>query len=275
MWWILKMKDSFGNRMKFYESFETERRLMKLLPVYCRLDGIAFHSFCRKLKRPFDASLSALMLELTLQLAKEFNANCAYTQSDEISLGWNIEDYESEMFCGGRILKLNSHLAAKTSVKFNRLLPEFLPEKATEEACFDSRVMSLPNTIEAANMFLWREFDATRNSVQMAGQAYFSHKQLHAKNGSMIQEMLFQEKQINWNDYPSAFKRGTYIIRKKVMKSPDLSKVPEQHRAKIPNIPVERSEFIKYDMPPFSKVTNRERVLFYGEEPILNQDVPA
>lgn len=270
------MKDSFGDRMKFYESFETERRLMPLLPAVARMDGICFHSFCRKLKRPFDERLSQLMITLAIELAKEFNVNCAYTQSDEISLGWNIDDYESEMFCNGRILKLNSHLASKTSVKFNSLLPDFLPEKAKDEACFDARVMNLPNPVEAANMFLWREFDATRNSVQMAGQAYFSQKQLHGKNGSMIQEMLFQEKSINWNDYPNFFKRGTYILRRKVKVPPDLSKVPEKHRNKIdPNILIEKNEFIKYDMPTFSKIANRERVLFFGEEPILNQAIPA
>jgi tRNA(His) 5'-end guanylyltransferase len=128
--------------------------------------------------------------------------------------------------------------------------------------------MNLPNMTEAANMFLWRELDATRNSVQMVGQAHFSHKQLHGKKGSEIQEMLWQEKKINWNDYPSFFKRGTFIIRKKVMKPPDLEKVPEKHRKAVPLCPVERNEFSRYDMPPFTKVTNRERVLFFGEEPL-------
>ncbi len=268
------MKDSFGDRMKFYESFETERRLLPLLPAVARMDGIAFHSFCRKLAKPYDERLSKLMIELTMQLAKSFNANCAYTQSDEISLGWNIEDYDSEMFCNGRILKLNSHLAAKTSVKFNRLLPNYIPEKADVEAYFDARVMILPNVTEATNMFLWREFDATRNSIQMAGQSCFNHNQLHGKNGSAIQEMLFSEKGINWNDYPTFFKRGTFILRRKVLVPTDLSKVPEKFRDSVDkDLIVERNEFIKYDMPSFGKVANRERVLFFGEEPILNQPV--
>jgi len=270
------MKDNFGDRMKFYESFETERRLMPLLPCVARMDGICFHNFCRKLKRPYDERLSNLMIALTIELAKEFNANAAYTQSDEISLGWNIDDYESEMFCNGRILKLNSHLAAKTSVKFNSLLPDFLPEKAKDEACFDARVMNLPNPVEAANMFLWREFDATRNSIQMAGQAYFSHKQLHGKSGSMIQEMLSQEKGINWNDYPEYFRRGTYILRrtkKDVLKESDIEKLPLKHHARTnPEIVKERSVYEAISMPPLSKVINRERVLFYGEEPKLNEN---
>ena len=264
------MKDSFGSRMKSYENMETNRRLMKLLPIYCRVDGICFHNFCKDLKKPYDQRLSSLMIELAIQLAKEFNANCAYTQSDEISLGWYTENYESEAMCGGKIMKFNSHVASKTSVFFNNLLPKFSIEK--EFACFDSRIINLPNLTETTNMFLWRELDATRNSIQMAGHAYFSQKRLHGKKRSEIQEMLFQEKQINWNDYPEFFRRGTYIIRKKIVSLPDVSKIPEKHRHNIPNIPVERNEFMRYDMPPLSKVINREKVLFFGEDPILEHN---
>jgi tRNA(His) 5'-end guanylyltransferase len=258
---------SIGARMKIYES-HTNQRLMKLIPIYARVDGICFHTFCKGLQKPFDEHLSDLMIDLTMDLAKEFNANCAYTQSDEISFAWNLEDYESEMFCDGRVLKFTSHLASKTSVKFNKMLFNYLPQKSNMEPCFDARIMNLPNITEAANMFLWRELDATRNSVQMAGQAHFSHKQLHGKKGSEIQEMLWQEKKINWNDYPPAFKRGTFIIRRMVMKPPYVSKIPEQFKSKTPQVPVERREFFKYDMPPFTKVANRERVLFFGEEPL-------
>src|SRR6516162_6072033 len=85
---------SLGARMKIYEN-HTNQRLMKLIPIYARVDGICFHSFCKGLNKPFDDRLSNLMIELTMDLAKEFNANCAYTQSDEISFAWNLEDYES------------------------------------------------------------------------------------------------------------------------------------------------------------------------------------
>jgi tRNA(His) guanylyltransferase len=265
-------KDSFGDRMKFYEGFESERRLMPLLPAYARMDGICFHNFCQDLTKPYDQRLSDVMLHVTLDLAKAFNAHCAYTQSDEISLGWNIDDYQNEMFCDGKILKLNSHLASKATLQFNKLLPRFIPEKVNSGACFDARVMNLPNLTEASNMFLWREQDATRNSIQMAGHAKFSQKQMHGKNCSQIQEMLWQKENINWNDYPSFFKRGTFYIRRKVMREPDLSRVPEKHRHKQVG-PVEKSEFVYCEMPSFSKVTNREGVLFREEEPVIKTEL--
>ena len=85
-------------------------------------------------------------------------------------------------------------------------------EKKLDSAMFDSRVFTLPKE-EIVNYFIWRQQDATRNSIQMVGQANFSHKQLHGKSCNDIQEMLFQEKGINWNDIPTYQKRGTCIIK--------------------------------------------------------------
>ena len=166
-------EDSFGDRMKLYEGFETSRRLYPLLPVIARMDGIAFHTFTRGLERPYDVRLSQLMINVTSWLMQHFGASAAYTQSDEITLGWNLETYDTEMFCGGRIQKLNSHLAAKTSVQFNKMLPKYIPEKADSEPVFDARVFNVPNVTEATNQFLWREQDATKNSISMAALCLF------------------------------------------------------------------------------------------------------
>ena len=269
------MKDDFGERMKFYESFESERRLCPLLPVIARMDGIAFHSFTAGLTRPYDERLSALMIEVAEFLLQHFGADAAYTQSDEITLGWHLESYDTELFCGGRIQKLNSHLASKTSVRFNRLLPKLIPEKAAEEASFDARVFSVPNLAEAANQFLWREQDAAKNSISMAARAKFSHNKLMNKSGPEMQEMMFQECGINWNDYPNFFKRGTFLVKRRVSTSftaDELALLPEKHTArKNPELMIERNKIIRFNtLPKFSTVVNREEFLFLGQEPLTN-----
>jgi tRNA(His) 5'-end guanylyltransferase len=264
-------KTEIGNRMKYYEGFETRRRLMPLNPAVCRLDGKNFHNFCRGLERPYDERLSSLMCDLTTFLAKEFCAVAAYTQSDEITLVWNQERFDSEIFCDGKIQKMNSLLAARTSVKFNSLLSQYIPEKVSMEPIFDCRIFSLPNTTEAANVFLWREIDAARNSVQMAGRAYFSHNEVQDKNGSEIQEMLFSKKNINWNDYPAFFRRGRYILRrikKGILKFEEIETLPLKHHARSnPELVCERNVYEEVHLPPLRKIVNRERVLFYNEEP--------
>ena len=75
-------------------------------------------------------------------------------------------------------------------------------------AMFDARAFVLPKE-EVCNYFIWRQQDATRNSIQMVGQANFSHKELQNKSCNDIQDMLMLQKGINWNDFDTVKKRGS------------------------------------------------------------------
>jgi len=265
------MNGSLGDRMKQYETVEAGRRLMPLLPALARLDGRAFHSFVHGLEKPFDKRLSNLMIETATFLVRETNAAVGYTQSDEITLAWVAAEFESQTFFDGRIQKLTSVLAAMASAYFNRRLPEVLPAKYADRLpVFDCRVWNVPTLEEAANTFLWREMDATKNSILMAARAYYPHSEVHNKNGSEMQELLWK-KGINWSDYPSFFKRGTYICRR-VIKRPftaaELDTLPPKHAARSnPDLVVERTECVAIELPPLVKLENRAGVLFRGEEP--------
>ena len=97
-----KTNDSFGDRMKMYESQTTQRKLIPRIPVVARLDGHTFSKWTKGLKRPYDKRLSDLMIETTRYMVEKYNANCGYTQSDEITLTWYIEDFKSEMIFKGK-----------------------------------------------------------------------------------------------------------------------------------------------------------------------------
>jgi tRNA(His) guanylyltransferase len=265
------MNDGLGDRMKQYESAEAGRRLMPLVPALARLDGRAFHSFVRGLERPFDKRLSDLMIDTATFLVRETNAVIGYTQSDEITLAWVSEEYDSQIFFDGRVQKMTSVLAALCSAHFNRRLPKFLPaEYGARLPVFDCRVWSAPTLEEAANTFLWRELDATKNSVAMAARAYYDHADLHDKSSSEMQELLWK-KGVNWNDYPMFFKRGTYLRRRKMSRAftaTELDALPPKHAARSNlALVVERTALGPLDLPPLSKVENRAGVLFRGEEP--------
>ena len=263
--------DPLGDRMKDYEQMEAGRRAMPRLPVIARLDGRNFSAFTQSLKRPYDERLSTLMSEVAMYLVEEAEAVCGYTQSDEITL---VFDDEKPAFFEGKLAKMNSVLAAMASVRFNRLLPTHLPDKADRSPVFDCRVWTVPNRSEATNAVLWREFDATRNSVQMAARSVYSHKQCHKKNNKDLQEMLHQ-KGINWNDYPAFFKRGVYVMKRRVLKTltpEELAKIPPHHR---PDGPVERNVVQFVDLPPLNKVINRVEVIFDGAEPEVAEMVEA
>lgn len=266
------MRDSLGDRMKLYESQTTSTKLIPLLPIIARLDGKGFSKFTKDLKRPYDKRLSDLMVETTRYLVAETNANCGYTQSDEITLCWYNPDVNSQSLFNGKIFKILTDLSAMCSVYFNEKLVEYLPEKVGKRPRFDCRVWNVPNVDEAVNCFYWRELDATKNSISMASQHYYSHNQLEGKNGSEKQEMLFQVG-INWNNYPSFFKKGTYVqkkVRYGKMSIDEIEKLPLKHNArKNPDIEIKRTFVEILDLPILSKISNKVDVLIYGQEPEL------
>lgn len=259
------MRDNFGDRMKAYEATETDRRFIPLLPIYARIDGRCFSSFTRGMNRPYDMAMSRMMIETTKYLVEETHARIGYTQSDEISLVWVQESYDSEVFFCGKVQKMVSVLASLATAKFNSLCSDDLRQKLPT---FDCRVFQLPNRVEAANAFLWREKDATKNAISMAARSFYSHKQLHGKSSAEMQEMIFQKGQ-NFNDYPIFFKRGTFVRRiteLRHMTDDELARIPENH---WPAEPIMRSRIVELDMPIFTKVANRESVIFDGAEPIV------
>jgi tRNA(His) guanylyltransferase len=214
-----------------------------------RLDGRAFHSFTSGLDRPYSLPFTRCMVETAAKLLKDHHADLAYTQSDEISLFWKNDEPFKQMAFDGRIQKWVSILASTASVAFNRACDVSLPNKASLDPEFDCRVWQLPNLSEVYNTFLWREDDATRNSLQMAAQAHYTQKELHKAASPKLHDLLYA-KGINWNDFPAFFKRGTYISRRmyeRELTRMELENIPEEKR---PNGPVRRSGIFVLDANP-------------------------
>lgn len=264
--------DALGDRMKMYEGFEAERRFMPLLPIVARMDGRSFSSFTKGMDRPYDADMSAAMIATCKALVEETGALMGYTQSDEITLVWYSDTLRRQTWFDGRVLKMNTALAASATLAFNEYIGKHsrLKEYAKKRPKFDARAWNVPTLEEAANSFLWRERDATKNSITMAAGAFYSHKQLQGVNGSVKQDMLMA-KGVNWNNYPAFFKRGTFIQRR-IVEGPfsreELDALPPLHAAHTnPDLQVRRSRILELDMPPFDKVTNRVDVIFNGAEP--------
>lgn len=241
-------KDTLGARMKAYEEPSTSRKAFKGQPLIVRLDGKSFHTFARGLKRPYDKGLSDLMVLVTANLVERFQARVGYTQSDEITLVWYIQPHDTAEYpFDGRFQKLESLTASLAAAVFNVNVPVYLPEKSGTLAIFDSRAFTVPTLKEAYHAVLWRQQDATKNAISMAAHAHFSHKSLQGVNGPAMQERLFSEKGINFNDYPTFFKRGTFVKRSlinKVLTTVELERIPENHR---PTGPVTRSVISSFD----------------------------
>jgi tRNA(His) guanylyltransferase len=233
---------TIGDRIKSYEHTDTKRVAMRGLPLVARLDGKNFHAYTKGMDKPYDADLSSIFSNVLVDLVDRFQPTVGYTQSDEISLVWWIPiESTHELPYGGRIQKIDSLLAAYTSVKFNSLASIAFPAKQEMLPTFDCRTFCVPTLREAFHTLLWRQQDATKNTISMAAHAHFSHSSLHGMNGSEMQERLFVEKGINFNDYPVQFKRGIFakrVTRMQCLSQEQLDKIPPLYR---PSGPVERS----------------------------------
>lgn len=197
---------ALGDRMKGYEA-ATRYVLPRRTYAVVRVDGKAFHTYLRGAERPFDLGFMAQMDEVAAELCRQISGSVlAFTHSDEVSvLVTDFGSEHTEPWFGGGVQKIASVAASVATAALGR--------QRAGSPLFDARVFTIPSAVEVANYLLWRQRDCVRNSVSMAAQAHFSHRRLHGLNGGQLQELLWSEKGVNWNDYPDGAKRGRVCVR--------------------------------------------------------------
>ena len=225
-------KTSLGDRMKGYEAVP-KIHLMRRTPVIMRIDGKAFHTFTRGFDKPFDEDFMTAMQQ-TMKLLCENVQGCVlgYTQSDEISLVLcDYQKLDTDCWFGYSVQKMVSVAASMATYAFNRMIDniaaemfekagnkftakcELLNNKRNIGAFFDARCFNVP-LAEVNNCLLWRQQDATRNSIQALAQSLYSQKEMHGINTKDLQDKMFTEKGVNWNDLPVYKKRGSCCVKK-------------------------------------------------------------
>ena len=228
------MKDSLGDRMKDFYEDRTRTKLARRTNTIIRIDGKAFHTYTKGLQRPFDEGLMEDMNKTTEYLCQNIQgAKFGYVQSDEISiLITDYDDLSTHAWFDNNLQKMASIAASLATAKFNQLRmarfsrnsgiePKYRDESYISEteielfklATFDARVFQIPYQEEVINYFIWRQQDATRNSISSVAQANFSDKELHGKKTNDMQDMLMLQKGINWNDFTPREKRGSIICK--------------------------------------------------------------
>jgi len=231
------MKDELGERMKGQYEHRTRYFVPRRTFNIIRLDGKAFHTYTRKLLKPYDHNLYTDINDAIIALLPHIQgAVFAYTQSDEISV--LVTDFNlptTSAWFDGNIQKIASVSASIITAEFNKLrwirrniIEETVTGKShfnpTNTAYFDARVFTIPDPTEVYNYFVWRQQDCMRNSVSMVAQSLFPHKKLQGKSTAEMQEMMFQEHNINWAEYDASKKNGRLIVKEQEMINPESIK---------------------------------------------------
>lgn len=212
-------KNELTSRMKNYYENRSKTYLMRRTPVIIRVDGKAFHTFTKGMKKPFDSIITKSMQDTMLYLCEHMQgAVFGYTQSDEITIVLvDYKNLDSQALYDYSVQKLCSITASMATFAFNkafakRIGNDFLyQQKADMGALFDARCFNIPKE-EVVNCIIWRQLDGMRNAISSVGQKYFSQKELNKKTTEAIKQMLL-EKGIDFEQFPTESKLGSACFR--------------------------------------------------------------
>lgn len=232
--------DHLGDRMKGYYEDRYRISLTRRTPVIIRVDGKAFSTFTKGLKKPWDYVVTEAMNETAIALCEEImGCKLAYVQSDEISL--LLTDYDTvdmDAWFDYNLQKVVSVAASIATMVFNREFstlsdPEVISDlkgftsdpniiekisaadvydQKLDIAMFDARAFNIPMS-EVCNYFIWRQKDAIRNSVEALGREVFSQSELYKKKVPDVIEML-KTRGVDWEDLPLTYQRGCCVKRR-------------------------------------------------------------
>lgn len=234
--------DTLDKQMRSFEQ-SLDRNMLDGIYIVSRLDGHGFTRLTKKewnLEKPFDIRFYEAMAETLCHLMDcGFRIIYGYTQSDEISLLFHLDDHTF----GRKERKLVSILASEASVAFSM--------KVNRPAVFDCRLVPLPNADFVIDYFRWRQEDSHRNSLN-AHCYWLLRKQGIPADAAQMQigglsiadknELLFSHG-INYNDLPYWQRRGVGMYYKDVEKDGYNPKTGE-HTACI-----RRSLYLEKELP--------------------------
>ena len=235
-----------------FEDLDTSLRIYETAYDFCvppeqyivvRLDGRGFTKLTKdiwKFEAPFDLRFRDLMVETTAHLMQcGFNIIYGYTQSDEISLLFHLDDDSFKR----KTRKIISILASEASAKFSLLHGNM--------ATFDARVCILPNVKIVEDYFRWRHEDAHRNALN-AHCYWMLRNEGESLNEATLQvkglsrqekhDLLFS-REINFNKLPLWQKRGTGLYWQIIEKN---GFNPKNNQ---PTVSTRRQVFKNYELP--------------------------
>jgi tRNA(His) guanylyltransferase len=210
----LKLKD----RLESYQAL-SDYKLLNRVPLILRINGRSFHKITSILEKPYCEKMSECMLSTMLKLCSDIEgALFGYQYNDEIVIVMrNDQSLDTNPWYDNRIQKIVSVVSSIASLHFNRCAIE-LELDLLGEAIFTAEIFAVPNIMEAVNTMIYKQQHNFYTSIQFSCFYELLKKKF---DKSTIKEMignlsvddkiqlLSQECNIDFNSYPSAFRRGS------------------------------------------------------------------
>ncbi|XP_001657323.2 probable tRNA(His) guanylyltransferase [Aedes aegypti] len=213
------------SRFEYVKSFEQSDTLLRNCWIVVRVDGKGFHKFCdvHGFEKPNDNRGLNLMSLAAVNVMQEFNEIViAYGQSDEYSFVFKRDSMVYER----RRDKLVSYVASlfTSAYIFNwgYIFKDTVPLKYPP--VFDARAVLYPTDQNLRDYLSWRQADVHINNLY--NTAFWNlvasgltnaeaENRLRGTLSSDKNELLFSEFNINYNNEPAMFRKGTVLLKKK------------------------------------------------------------
>jgi tRNA(His) 5'-end guanylyltransferase len=214
----LKLKD----RIALYEN-ATDYKLLGRVPIIICINGRSFSKITSIIDKPYCEKFAECMYSTALRLAMEVEGSVfSYCFCDEIVIvARNDQSIETNFWYDNRIQKISSVTASIATLHFNNCATA-LDLNLIGDAVFISNTFVVPNITEAINVIVSKQQLSFQKSLHFAC-LYELLKKQYDKNDikEMIQgtssddkiNLLQQECNIDYNNYPIAYRRGIACYR--------------------------------------------------------------
>lgn len=212
-----KLKD----RIAVYEN-TADTKLLPRLPLIITVNGRSFSKITSLLDKPYCSKLADCMYSTMLRLVNEIDgAVFAYCFNDEIIIvARNDQTLDTNPWYDNKVQKIVSAVSSVATLHFNNCAA------ATElnligDAIFIAKSFVVPNITEAINVMVSKQQQAFQSSMNFACfyeflKKYNKEEIKEMLSGTSLDEkidLLNQECEIDFNEYPPEFRRGVACYR--------------------------------------------------------------
>lgn len=209
----LKLKD----RIASYQE-ASDYKLLPRLPLIITVNGRASAKGTSLLDKPYCSKFAECIFSTTMRLCSEVEgALFGYQHNDEIVIvARNDQSPETTPWFDNKIQKICSVASSIATLHFNNCATT-IDLNLMGEPVFIANVFAVPTLAEAINTIIYKQQSNFHTSVQFAcfyellNKKYDKHTIKEMLAGLSIDEkidLLRQECNIDFNQYPTSFRRG-------------------------------------------------------------------
>lgn len=243
-----------NSRFEYVKSFEQEHYLLPNSWIVMRVDGRGFHRLSAhyEFAKPNDKRALDLMNEAAGLVCRHLpDITLAYGDSDEYSF---LLDRTCNLF-ERREAKLVSTFGSTFTAFYIKQWDKYFPDQPLELSqlpTFDCRAVVYPQASNIRDYFAWRQADCHINNLYnttfwtLVQQGKQTPKQAEETLcGTLAKdkhEILFKQFQINYNNEPEMYKKGTIFVREYADTKPSVQQQEQLSKRQLERLEKKKSK---------------------------------